>query len=231
MTDADTFAEIRHQIELWCGYPVLDEVWRHFDDLRIYVAGGAVRNALLGITAVPKDFDFFLQGASITSVIEAFRSNGRLMTTPFGSPRWYPRGNAIQYADLIPIEDFAPGLWPCENIVDVLDQFDFTANAVAFDLRTGEMFDPQNGVRDAKRRVMKMVRFDYPYGPYVPAASLDRNAVLWFRIVHYASVFKLTFEPLTRTWVREHQNYKRHSEEFTQQFFMPDLRSLRDLND
>jgi hypothetical protein len=231
MTHADAFAEVRRHIELWCGYPILAEAMRGFDELQIYVAGGVVRNVLMGITAAPKDFDFFLQGASIASAIDYIGRHGRLQTTPYGSPRWYPTDNAKQYVDLISVADFTPGLWPCENIVDVLDQFDFTANAVAYDLRTGEAFDPQNGTRDAARRVMKMVRFDYPNGPYVPSAPLDRNAVLWFRIVHYASALDLTFEPLTWKWVHEHRSYEAHLDEFTQLFFRPELRAIENMND
>lgn len=230
MKHVDAFASIRRHIELWDGYPVLAQTMRRFDELRIYVAGGVVRNVLMGITAAPKDFDFFLQGASITSAIDYVGRHGRLQATPYGSPRWYPTDSAKQYVDLISVADFTPGLWPCENIIDVLDQFDFTANAVAYDLRTGEAFDPQNGVRDAERHLMKMVRFDYPDGPYIPSASLDRNAVLWFRIVHYASALDLKFEPLTLKWVCDHRNYEAHLDEFTRIFFRPELRVLEGMH-
>lgn len=230
MKHIDAFASIRRHIEEWEGYPVLAEVMQRFDELRLYVAGGAVRNVLMGFTTAPKDFDFFLQGASISSAIDYIGHYGRLQMTPYGSPRWYSAENAKQYVDLIPIADFAPGLWPCENIIDVLNQFDFTANAVAYDLRTGELFDPQNGVRDTERRLMKMVRFDYPDGPYIPSASLERKTVLWFRIVHYASVLGYKFEPLTRKWVCEHQGYEVQRDEFTRIFFPPELRALEGMD-
>ncbi len=201
-----------------------------FDDLQVYVAGGAVRNALMGIPTVPKDFDFFLQGKSVGAAIDYLRRIGRVEATPYGSPRWYPVDDEASYADLIPVEDFAPGLWPCEDIIDVLDQFDFTANAVAYDVRTGKAFDPQNGARDAARRVMKMVRFDFPDGPYIPSASLDRNVVLWFRIVHYAGVLRLTLDPLTRDWLRARRHYKAQLEQFAHLFFQPDLRAVETLH-
>ncbi|MGF6791457.1 hypothetical protein [Paraburkholderia sp. 35.1] len=226
MTLTHAFVDVRRHLEVWCGYPSLAEAMQTFDDLRVYVAGGVVRNVLMGVPAAPKDFDFFLQGTSVASAIDYLGCTGRLDATPYGSPRWYPTDREVRYADLIPVADFAPGLWPCEDIVDVLDQFDFTANAVAFDLRTGEAFDPQNGARDAARRVMKMVRFDYPHGPYVPTATLDRNVVLWFRIVHYASTLDLTFDPLTRDWLRAHRNYEAQLDDFARLFFRPDLRAL-----
>lgn len=177
MTLTRAYVDVRGHLEIWCGYPLLVEAMQTFGDLRVYLAGGVVRNVLMGIPSAPKDFDFFLHGTSVASAIDYLGRTGRLDATPYGSPRWYPTGCEGRYADLIPVADFAPGLWPCEDIVDVLDQFDFTANAVAYDLRTGDAFDPQNGARDAARRVMKMVRFDYPDGPYPLDACTNRKRV------------------------------------------------------
>ena len=192
-------------------------------DLRVYVAGGVIRNVLLGLSSASKDWDFFLAGTSVSKSNDIFRRLGRLDETPYGAPRWYPNADETEYADLIPIADFVPGLWRCEDIVDVLNQFDFTANAVAFDLRTGEAFDPQNGTRDIARRIMKMVRFDYPTGPFIPGATLDRNTVLWFRIVHYSGKLNLQIEPLTRSWLLDRADLRAHADEFGRQFFHPDL--------
>lgn len=228
---ANAYADIKRSLELWCGYPILAEAMRAFEDLQVYVAGGVVRNALMGNSAVPKDFDFFLQGTNVKDAIDYLGLNGRLQATPYGSPRWYPAIHEKTYADLIPVADFSPGLWACEDIVDVLGQFDFTANAVAFDLRTGEAFDPQNGARDAARHVMKMVRFDYPEGPYAASATLNRNVVLWFRIIHYTSSLKLTLEPLTREWLWARRDYKAQLDDFASLFFRPDLSALETMHD
>ncbi|KAF7963943.1 hypothetical protein AWV80_04095 [Cupriavidus sp. UYMU48A] len=73
---------------------------------------------------------------------------------------------------------------------------------------------------------MKMVRFDYPEGPYIPSAALDRNVVLWFRIVHYASTLNLAIDPLTREWLRVHRDFEAQLGEFARLFFQPDLRAL-----
>jgi hypothetical protein len=226
MNLARAYPDVRRHLEAWCGYSALEEAMQAFGDLRVYLAGGIVRNALMGTPTASKDLDFFIQGASAAAAIAHFGRRGRLRATPYGAPRWYPSDDKLKYADLIPVADFSPGLWPCEDIVDVLDQFDFTANAVAYDLRTGEAFDPQNGARDAARRVMKMVRFDYPEGPYAPGATLDRNVVLWFRIVHYASVLGLRVETLTREWLLSRRSYESQLDQFTHTFFRPDLRAL-----
>jgi hypothetical protein len=226
MYPSHVYDGIRQKLEQWYGYPLLMQVMSRFNDVRVYIAGGAVRNVLIDDCADIKDFDFFLQGESVASVIECLGYNGLLQTTPYGSPRWYPLGDEQAYADLIPIADFVPGLWPCEDIIDVLNQFDFTANAIAYDLRTGAILDPQNGIRDAVRRVMKMVRFDYPNGSYLPTAALDRNVILWFRIVHYASTLNFSIEPLTMNWLRERIDYTAQFNDFVRSFFQPDLRVL-----
>ncbi len=224
------YPEVRRRLEAWGGFPLLHEVMRLHSDLGVYVAGGVVRNVLMGNASVSKDWDFFLSGPSVSAAIEHFRRFGKLAVTPFGAPRWTPCEAASEYADLIPIANFVPGLWPCEDIVDVLNQFDFTANAVAFDLRTNRAFDPQNGARDAASRVMRMIRFDYPDGPYFPGATLDRNVVLWFRIVHYASRLGLAIEPLTRTWLLARGDQRHHAAGFASQFFAPDLRAWEALS-
>ncbi|MBR9910433.1 MAG: hypothetical protein GYB33_08805 [Gammaproteobacteria bacterium] len=225
------YPKVRRQLESWDGYRILMDALANLEDLQIYLAGGVVRNCLLEISSPPKDFDFFLQGSSTKAALELLAQHGRLKATPYGSPRWYPASSIEQYADLISIDDFVPGLWRCENIVDVLNQFDFTANALAFDLRTGEAFDPQNGFRDVMRRTMKMVRFDYPEGPFISGAALSRNAILWFRILHYTRTLGFTIEPITLEWLKKHRPFNRHLEEFSHIFFRPHPGYLEPLND
>lgn len=226
-TTADTmnvnfaFPEVRKVLESWVGYPAVAEILAECIDLEIFIAGGAVRNCFLVPQLEVKDFDFFLSGPSLDRALTILERNGVLVQTPYGSPRWHPTPNSEYYADFIPIRDFQPGLWQCENIVDVLNQFDFTASALAFDLRTEQGFDPQNGFRDLTRRRMKMVRFDYPDGPFIPGETLSRNAILWFRILHYTKVLNLTIEPLTLNWLRKHRDYEREASTFSALFFPP----------
>lgn len=226
MSSQNICKNLRKKLELWSGYSSLSEAMRSFPEVDIYAAGGVVRDVLLGDFSTPKDFDFFLQGSQIKSFVEFLGKNGNLSSTPFGSPRWHPPGPEKTYADLIPIVDFAPGLWPCNNIIDVLNQFDFTSNAVAYDVRSNELFDPQNGIRDSGERIMKMVRFDYPSGPYIPSANLDRNVIMWFRITHYSSVLNFKIEPVTLEWILDRIEYSTRIEDFRREFFNPNLSVL-----
>lgn len=47
----------------------------------------------------------------MASVLGVLERHGRVATTPFGSPRWYPDGDPERYADLISIDAFIPRLW------------------------------------------------------------------------------------------------------------------------
>jgi len=120
---------------------------------------------------------------------------------------------------VVPITRFFNGLWPCENITDVLNQFDFTANGVALDLRTGQFFDPQNGARDIGKRIMRAVRFDYPDQPIAPGIPLTRPEVVWFRILHYAEVLGLKIERATHQWLQANRCYEADAEQFVAPFF------------
>jgi len=218
---ASTYPEVRRRLECWAGYDVLADVLRQFEDVDVFLAGGVIRNSVLGTVAPDKDFDFFLQGASAARAVQAFSGKGRLAKTPFGSARWHPAGDGECYADLIRVEEFGTGLWPCEDITDVLNQFDFTASAIAFDIRTGCAFNPQNGLRDLGRRIMRMIRFDFPEQPFAPGAELTMTAILWFRVLHYACVLEFGIEPLTLAWLRDRRHYRRHADLFADTFFEP----------
>lgn len=119
----------------------------------------------------------------------------------------------------MPIDRFFNGLWRCEDIVDALNQFDFTGNAIAVDLRTGAIFDPQNGRRDMARRILRGVRFDYPDEPIAPGQVLTRPVVLWFRLVYYARLLGLTIEPVTKAWLNAHRAFERWRGEYAATFF------------
>jgi hypothetical protein len=121
---------------------------------------------------------------------------------------------------------FYNGLWRCEDILDVLNQFDFTANAIALDLFSSKILDPQNGIRDLSRNELRAVRFDYPDEPISPGTKLTRNAVMWYRFQHFAFTKRLSIEPVTLSWVRQNRRYIEARSEFERVFYPIDDRSL-----
>ena len=88
-----------------------DRVLAKCQGLDVYLAGGSLRNLILG--QQPRDFDFFLAGKAVEEALASLAVLGHLDHGPFGSPRWFPVEGAPVYADVIPVEAFFNGLWHC----------------------------------------------------------------------------------------------------------------------
>jgi len=187
--------------------------------LSIYLVGGVIRDIILKGNSRPKDLDFILEGPSIPTVrklTQEMASSGLLGTGPLGSPRWLPYG-ADAYCDLVPIANFNQGFGRCETIEQALEQFDFSGNALAFDLRTKQLFDIYNGHRDLENRTIRLLRFDHPDIPVAPGQRLTWRAVVWFRLMHYSEELKLGFEENTERWGERNSDcevMKREYDEF-----------------
>jgi hypothetical protein len=214
-------ASVIELLEEWAGFSALESAMQTFNRTEVFVAGGMLRDLFSGASCPPKDFDFFVGGAEVQSFIDWLGDRGTLTLGPFGSPRWWPVGEVAQYADVIPITGFYNGLWKCRDIIDALNQFDFTANAVALDLRSKRLFDPQNGRRDAEASIMRAVRFDYPDEPISANCPLSRLSVLWVRLVHYANTLGFAIEPVTRDWLQDNARFGQDAEAFAGIFFPP----------
>lgn len=210
----------------WSGYPIFKELFLDDKCSSIYLSGGVIRNSIMKVDGKEKDFDFFINTDILDDKIKVLERYGTIHCTPYGAPRWFP-DNCNEYADIMPIRFFSPGLWHCIDIIDVLNQFDFTMNAVALDLKKYELINPVNGIRDASYNILKMVRFDYPAGQFINGGGIDRNAILWIRGIHYASKYNLTIEPLTLSWMKRHSHFSSNIPLFTKKFFKPEQSFLQ----
>ncbi|EOI5729597.1 hypothetical protein ACMS09_003071 [Cronobacter malonaticus] len=204
----------------WDGYPVFKELFLDNHRYPVYLSGGVLRNKFMGSEYKNKDFDFFICEENFDSELKELKKYGGICETPYGAPRWFPRDSNI-YADIMPIKSFSPGLWPCLDIIDILNQFDFTMNAIAIELNTAKIYDPVNGIRDASKKTLKMVRFDYPEEPFLDFGSINRNAILWIRAIHYVSKFNLNIEPITLTWMQKNKHFEDDIHLFSDIFFNP----------
>lgn len=213
-------------LEAWPGFAHFERVMREFARTKVYLAGGVLRDAFRAGAQVPKDFDFFLGEQDAEAFVARLAEKGRIETGPFGAPRWFPAEHDRVYADVIVIARFYNGLWKCEDMVDALNQFDFTANAIALDLRERRLFDPQNGVRDAGAGIMRAVRFDYPDEPLASDVRLSRLGILWIRLMHYSRSLNLRVEPVTARWLVENARYEGQKGAFAEAFFEPMLAAM-----
>src|SRR4051794_31078560 len=142
--------------------------------LDAYVVGGAVRDALLGLDA--KDADFLVPAVDHAGLRAALLPHGRVpdleVAGQLARVRLFPpdpaaRALAPARIDLAPPRaerstgpgrhDFAIVAGADISVEDDLRRRDFTVNAIARRLSTGEVVDPLGGRQDIERRVLRTV--------------------------------------------------------------------------
>lgn len=213
----------------WKGFETIKHAMNVYPGIDWYISGGVVRNAASGINGFLADFDFFVKGEQIQAMLQELMNYGTLKCGQFGSPRWWPMVDEMAYADIIPVHKFFNGLEKCHDIVDVLNQFDFTANAIAIDLRRMLVINPRDGMHDAQEHMIRAVRFDYPDEPIHPGSSLSRNLVLWCRLLHYASKLNFCIDPGTLSWLKMNMAYVNDAYLFESEFFELDNKAFAPL--
>ncbi|HEY5660190.1 MAG TPA: HD domain-containing protein [Gaiellaceae bacterium] len=143
-------------------------------NLDAYLVGGAVRDELLGLES--NDADFVVPGVDYEGLrralephgkVEEFEVAGRLV-----GARLYPRDRRVRAAAPAGIEfappraerstgpgrhDFEIDADPSLSIADDMARRDFTVNAIARRLDTGERVDPYGGAQDLSDGVLRTV--------------------------------------------------------------------------
>jgi tRNA nucleotidyltransferase (CCA-adding enzyme) len=145
--------------------PELDRILRalHAAGFRALVAGGAVRDHLLGLA--PKDFDIEVYGVTFEVLADLLSHHGRidLVGQSFGVVKLTVTGGRI-YDFSLPRRDskigrahrdflatFDPDITPEE----AASRRDFTINAMAFDPATNQILDFFRGQEDLKNRLLR----------------------------------------------------------------------------
>ena len=142
--------------------------------LDAYLVGGAVRDELLGHES--KDADFLVPGVDTDGLRAALAPHGKvedlIVAGRLVGVRLYPRDRAIRRLAPAGIEfapprkevSTGPGRHDFEIVADAslsveddMRRRDFTVNAMARRLSTGEIVDPLNGRRDLERRALRTV--------------------------------------------------------------------------
>ena len=142
--------------------------------LDAYLVGGAVRDELMGLDS--KDADFLVPGVDTEGLEAALAPHGRVeelvVNGRLVGARLYPRNPTIRRLAPAGIEfapprkevSTGPGRHDFEIAADAtlsvdedMRRRDFTVNAIARRLSTGEIVDPLNGRKDLERRVIRTV--------------------------------------------------------------------------
>jgi tRNA nucleotidyltransferase/poly(A) polymerase len=133
-------------VETIRGEPLIRKISGFSFSGKVYLAGGAIRELLLG--KVPRDYDFALTDErDLLSFGRIFRSHPFLMgKKPIQTYRLIAEDNSIDIT-------FVKG-----SIEEDLLRRDFTMNAVAYDVAGRAILDPLGGMADAEEGVIRYPR-------------------------------------------------------------------------
>lgn len=143
-------------------------------NLDAYVVGGAVRDELLGLDS--KDADFLVPGLDTDGLKQALEPHGRVedlvVANRLVGVRLHPRDKTVRRLAPAGIEfapprkevSTGPGRHDFEIVADPslpieedMRRRDFTVNAMARRLSTGELVDPLGGAQDLEQRILRTV--------------------------------------------------------------------------
>lgn len=168
----------------------------------VYEVGGSVRDRLLalerGEVAENKDRDYLVCRIPIERLQVILRPHGavNLVGRFFGVIKFTPYGGAETFDLSLPRLEKSYGVGHTDFHVDFdpnlpvdkdLGRRDFTINAIAQDVRTGQLIDVFHGQEDLKSRVLRMV---------FPSAFIE-DPLRMLRGIQFAARFDLDIEPAT----------------------------------
>lgn len=161
-------ANIGHQVRnLVATDPAAWSVFQALEPIgNVYAVGGVVRDVVLGKT--PKDIDLMVQGVEPEEVEDALKTlPGRVDYTgkQFGVFRYRdPEGNEVEVALPRTERSTGPGhrdfevyTSPYISVGEDLARRDFTGNAMAVNLATGDLVDPYHGSEHLKSGTLQTV--------------------------------------------------------------------------
>lgn len=165
---------------------------------KVYEVGGVVRDRLLGHAA--KDADLLVTGvaaAELRALLERF-GTVHLVGQSFGVLKFQPEGHTGEAIDVaLPRREISTGQGHRDFDVSFdhtlpvevdLGRRDFTVNAIAQEMKTGELVDPHGGRKDLEARRLRMV-FE---------RAFEEDPLRILRGIQFAARLKLVVEPATR---------------------------------
>lgn len=170
----------------------------------IYEVGGCVRDELLGKAV--KDLDLIVRHLPIEKLKSILQPLGRvsLVGKQFGILKFRPYGSDEREYDLaLPRKESSTGVGHRDFTVDFdpelplvcdLGRRDFTINAMARSLKTGELIDPFGGARDLENRALRQVFRE----------AFAEDPLRLMRAVQFCARFHLTPDAETLEAMRAH---------------------------
>ncbi len=150
----------------------LKDFYKEFPQSNIYLVGGMVRDAAMGVKKMAKDFDFVVNRIELDDLINFLQSKGTvdLVGRNFGVLKFAPKDSELDEAIDIALprtefsvgqgggyKDFEVQADPNLNIEKDLSRRDLTINAMALDLKNKKSNDPFDGLNDLANKEIKAV--------------------------------------------------------------------------
>ncbi len=176
---------------------------------QVYEVGGQVRDRLLGIAQPSKDFDYLVTGIPLEELIAGLKKDGRvdLVGKSFGVVKFtppYPADAApVTYDIALPRKEHSTGVGHTDFAVDFdhtcpveddLLRRDFTINALARNVVTGEIVDPAGGRDDL---AAQRIRF-------ISEQAFLEDPLRMLRAVQFAARFEFVIEEKTLAAIAKH---------------------------
>ncbi len=175
----------------------------------LYEVGGVVRDRLLLHQKPTKDSDYLVTGILYNDLTKILRKFGKvdLVGRSFGVIKFTQviNGNLHTFDITLPRKEYSTGVGhkdfvvsfdPSLSVEDDLKRRDFTINAMARSMKTGELVDPLGGQTDLEKRILRMVS----------EKSFKEDPLRMLRAVQFAARFNLTIEKKTLESLKKHVN-------------------------
>jgi putative nucleotidyltransferase with HDIG domain len=171
---------------------------------KLYEVGGSVRDSLIDPGIEIKDRDYLVTGIPYDRLADILRGYGRvdLVGKSFGVIKFTQRGANNTVDVVIPRKEISTGAAHRDFRVDYdpdlpveedLKRRDFTINAIARAIPSGEIIDPYGGRKDIKNKSIRIVFSD----------SIVEDPLRALRGTQFAARFEFEIEPETLRKMKE----------------------------
>jgi tRNA nucleotidyltransferase/poly(A) polymerase len=163
--------------------PIIRKISRERLEGKLFLVGGAIRELALG--KLPKDYDFALERAADLHKLEkVFRAESFLLgKKPIQTHRIVTSSLSIDVTILT------------ATIEDDLFRRDFTMNAIAYDLTSGMLLDPLDGLIDIDRKIIR----------YPRETSITEDPLRMVKAVRHLSVLRgFSLDPALKQAIERH---------------------------
>ncbi len=192
-----TQAQTNAMQELLRIAPVIDDLGRLFTDAghEIYLVGGSVRDALLGVLGHDLDFTTSASPDETEALLKRFTPTTWAIGKEFGTIGALKKSDGAQWqievttfrADVYRSESRKPEVAFGDTIDGDLIRRDFTVNAMAINLATKAFVDPYGGLDDLADGILRT--------PSTPEVSFSDDPLRMLRAARFSARLGFTVAP------------------------------------